>query len=80
AYAGLCRLQNVPDEMLQPVLLINCPTLTFPFLRRLVADITREGGFLPLMLDPIDFAGLYAQNMEKAKTSGQAPANPSAAS
>jgi len=64
-YAGLMRVQNVPDNMLQPVLLINCPALTFPFLRRLAADITREGGFPPLMLDPIDFGGLYAQNMKK---------------
>lgn len=64
-FAGLARLQNVPDNMLQPVLLINVPALTFPFLRRLVADITREGGFPPLLLDPIDFAGLYAQNMQK---------------
>lgn len=64
-YAGLVKLQNVPDNMLQPVLLINCPVLTFPFLRRLVADLTREGGFPPLLLEPIDFGGLYAQNMKK---------------
>jgi len=66
-YAGLVKLQNVPDSMLQPVLLINCPSLIFPFLRRLVADITREGGFPPLMLDPIDFNGLYAQNVKKSQ-------------
>ena len=64
-YSGLSKLENVPDNMLQPILLINCPTLIFPFLRRLVADITREGGFPPLMLDPIDFGTLYAQNMKK---------------
>lgn len=64
-YAGLMKLTNVPDNMLQPVLLINCPVLTFPFLRRIVADITREGGFPPLFLDPIDFASLYAQNMKR---------------
>ncbi len=64
-YAGLVKLENVPDNMLQPVLLINCPTLVFPFLRRVVADLTREGGFPPLMLDPIDFGGLYAQNIKK---------------
>lgn len=64
-YAGLAKLENVPDNALQPVLLINCPALIFPFLRRVVADITREGGFPPLMLDPIDFGTLYANNLQK---------------
>ena len=58
-YAGLFQLKNIPEQALEPFLLINCPTLIFPFLRRLVADITREGGFPPLMLDPIDFGQLF---------------------
>jgi preprotein translocase subunit SecB len=62
AYGGLFQLKNVPEAMLQPVLLIDCPTLLFPFLRRVLADVTRDGGFPPLMLDPIDFRRLYAQN------------------
>ena len=62
AYGGVFRLRNIPDNMVQPVLLIDCPTLLFPFLRRVVADVTRDGGFPPLMLDPIDFRSLYAQN------------------
>jgi preprotein translocase subunit SecB len=62
AYGGLFQLRNVPENMLQPVLLIDCPTLLFPFLRRVLADVTRDGGFPPLMLDPIDFRRLYAQN------------------
>ncbi len=70
AYAGVFQLRNVPETMLQPVLLIDCPTLLFPFLRRVLADITRDGGFPPLMLDPIDFRRLYAQNT--AKPEGQA--------
>jgi preprotein translocase subunit SecB len=70
AYGGLFRLRNVPQNMLQPVLLIDCPTLLFPFLRRVLADVTRDGGFPPLMLDPIDFRRLYAQNL--ARTQEQA--------
>lgn len=72
-YAGLFRLKNLPAEALEPFLLVNCPTLTFPFLRRLVADITREGGFPPLMLDPIDFAQLYMRR--KQQEAGGAPAS-----
>ena len=65
-YGGLFRLENMPDHIKHPVLFVNCPTLLFPFLRRIVADLTREGGFPPLMLDPIDFASLYKQNLEQA--------------
>ena len=61
AYGGIYQIENMPKETLDPFLNINCPFLLFPFLRRLVADITREGGFPPLLLDPIDFAKLYEQ-------------------
>jgi preprotein translocase subunit SecB len=64
-YGGLFKLQNVPDHALEPFLLINCPAILFPFLRRLVADITREGGFPPLLLDPIDFGGLYIRRQQE---------------
>ena len=64
-YAGLFRLRGVPDQAMEPFLLINCPTLIFPFLRRLVADVSREGGFPPLLLDPIDFAGLFMQRQQQ---------------
>lgn len=69
-YAGLFRLQGIPEQALEPFLLINCPTLVFPFLRRLIADVTREGGFPPLLLDPIDFAGLFMRRQQEiaAKT------------
>jgi preprotein translocase subunit SecB len=73
-YAGLFQIRNIPDQALEPFLLINCPTLIFPFLRRLVADITREGGFPPLMLDPIDFAQLFMrrkQELAAASASGK---------
>ena len=64
-YAGLFRIKNIPQETLEPFLLVNCPALIFPFLRRLVGDISREGGFPPLMLDPIDFAGLFMQRQKQ---------------
>jgi preprotein translocase subunit SecB len=60
-YAGLFEVDGLPEAQLEPFLLIHCPTLVFPFQRRLVADITREGGFPPLLVDPIDFGALYAQ-------------------
>lgn len=64
-YAGLFRIQNIPEQALEPFLLINCPSLLFPFLRRLLADVTREGGFPPLLLDPIDFATLYMRRLQE---------------
>jgi preprotein translocase subunit SecB len=71
-YGGLFRLKNVPENLLQPVLFVDCPTILFPFLRRVLADVTRDGGFPPLMLDPIDFGRLFAQNL--ARTRGEAEA------
>ncbi|MBM3568991.1 MAG: protein-export chaperone SecB [Alphaproteobacteria bacterium] len=65
-YAGLFSLRNVPKEMMQPLLLIEAPRLLFPFARRVVADATRDGGFPPLMLDPIDFAALYQRQRQEA--------------
>jgi preprotein translocase subunit SecB len=69
-YAGAFVLRNLPQEAIQPVLFVECPALLFPFARRLVADLTREGGFPPLLLDPIDFGGLYRRRLEM----GQQPA------
>ena len=66
-YAGVFLLQGIPQETLQPFLLIECPRLLFPFARRVVADITRDGGYPPLMLDPIDFAALYRQQMQQQR-------------
>lgn len=61
-YGGLFRLRNIPKHLLQPVLFVDCPTLLFPFVRRMLADVVRDGGFPPLLLDPIDFANLYTKN------------------
>lgn len=60
-YAGLFTLTNVPDDQKELILLIHCPTILFPYARRVVSDATRDGGFQPLMLEPIDFAQLYQQ-------------------
>lgn len=65
-YAGLFKIENVPPPQLEPMLLVNCPMLLFPFLRRIVADLTREGGFPPLLLDPVDFMALYMRKRERA--------------
>lgn len=59
-YGGLFQVSNVPKEAMEQVLLIECPRYLFPFARRIVADLTAEGGFPPLQLDPIDFAAVYA--------------------
>ncbi len=64
-YGGLFEVKGVPPAQLEPFLLINCPTMIFPFLRRLVLDLTREGGFPPLALDPLDFGALYLQQRQQ---------------
>lgn len=64
-YAGLFALMNIPEQSLQPVLMIECPRLLFPFARRVVADATRDGGFPPLMIDPVDFAALYRRRLQQ---------------
>lgn len=58
-YSGVFQFVNVPQEDVEPLLLIECPRLLFPFSRRLLAEVTREGGYPPLLIDPIDFAALY---------------------
>lgn len=73
-YAGGFRLKNLPQQALRPVLFIECPALLFPFVRRLVADLTREGGFPPLLLDPIDFASLFRQRLQQDETASAEPA------
>lgn len=73
-YAGLFRIKNIPEKALEPFLLINSPALIFPFLRRLAADISREGGFPPLLLDPIDFAGLFVRRQKEAAGKASAEA------
>jgi preprotein translocase subunit SecB len=69
-YAGIFRVLNIPQSDVQPVVMIECPRLLFPFARQIVAEAVRNGGFPPLYIDPIDFAGLFRQRMAQA---AQAP-------
>lgn len=62
-YAGIFRIENIPQEAIHPAVLIECPRLLFPFARAIIADSTRNGGFPPLMMDPVDFAALYQQRL-----------------
>jgi preprotein translocase subunit SecB len=76
-FAGAFRIQNVPPDSLQPVVLIECPRLLFPFAREIIATAVRNGGFAPLLLDPIDFVALYRQRLASAQPSpAPQPINP----
>ncbi|MGI9394022.1 MAG: protein-export chaperone SecB [Boseongicola sp.] len=70
-YGGIFQIENVPDEQLHPFLLIECPRMVFPFVRRLVSDVTRDGGFPPLNLDNVDFVALYRQTLLQRKQAEQ---------
>ncbi|WP_298840844.1 protein-export chaperone SecB [uncultured Roseobacter sp.] len=75
-YAGIFHIENVPEDQLHPFLLIECPRMIFPFLRRVVSDITRDGGFPPLNLENIDFLSLYRNELARrqAAETGKADA------
>ena len=77
AFAGVFRIQNVPQDSMQPFVLIECPRLLFPFAREIIATAVRNGGFPPLLLDPIDFVALYQQRMTQMQSG--APGAPSVA-
>jgi len=72
-YAGLFMLHNIPDEIRQQVLLIEAPHIMFPFARRIVADVVRDGGMPPLMIEPIDFAALYRAKTSEMQQTRTAP-------
>lgn len=74
-YAGVFLIENVPDEQMHPFLLIECPRMLFPFVRRIVSDVTRDGGFPPLNLETIDFVALYRQELAR-RAAEQQPATP----
>ncbi len=69
-YAGVFQFNNIPDEQRQPLLMIECPRLLFPFARQVLSDMTREGGFPPVMLEPIDFSVLYRQRLAQQAQEG----------
>ena len=66
-YGGLFHIAGVPEAELEAVLLIECPRFLFPYARRLISDVTTEGGFPPFLIDPIDFAGVYAARKAQAE-------------
>lgn len=64
-YAGIFLIDGVPEEQLHPFLMIECPRMLFPFVRRVISDVTRDGGFAPFNMDPIDFVVLYRQELAR---------------
>lgn len=73
-YAGVFTIQNISEDNLEPMLLIECPRLLFPFARSAVANLTREGGFPPLLINPVDFAGLYKEQKKSQAAGAKADA------
>lgn len=72
-YAGLFEFQNIRPEDVEPLLWIECPRLLFPFSRQMLAEITREGGYPPLLINPIDFTPLYYAELKERQERGLAP-------
>jgi preprotein translocase subunit SecB len=70
-YAGVFRLENFQPNILHAAVLIECPRMLFPFARQILAEATRNGGFPPLMLDPIDFAAMYQKRMQAQQSQAQ---------
>ncbi|MFC7702649.1 protein-export chaperone SecB [Plastorhodobacter daqingensis] len=73
-YAGIFLIDGVPEEQMHPFLLIECPRMLFPFVRRIVSDVTRDGGFPALNLDTVDFLALYRQELARRSAEQQQPA------
>jgi preprotein translocase subunit SecB len=72
-YAGVFTLSGLPDNAIEPVLLVECPRMLFPFARNILADVTRDGGFPPVLLQPIDFVALWQARRAQAQTQGGKP-------
>ncbi|SDX39940.1 protein translocase subunit secB [Ruegeria halocynthiae] len=71
-YCGLFHVEGVPEDQMHPFLMIECPRMLFPFLRRIVSDITRDGGYPPVNLDNIDFVALYRNELARRQAAAQA--------
>jgi preprotein translocase subunit SecB len=74
-YAGLFGVGDLPQESIRPLLLIECPRLLFPYARAIVSEVTRDGGFAPLFLSPVDFAEIYRQQGNQVNQSGSTDKN-----
>ena len=75
-YGGVFRLKNVPENQLSQLLMIECPRLIFPFARQVLASTTQQGGFPPLMMEPVDFTAIYRQNLAKLAAAQQQGTSP----
>jgi len=75
-YGGIFHVEGVPDDQLHPFLLIECPRLLFPFVRRIISDVTRDGGFPPLNVDTVDFLASYRQGLARRTAEKEQPAAP----
>ncbi|WP_374299274.1 protein-export chaperone SecB [Paracoccus sp. (in: a-proteobacteria)] len=75
-YGGVFLIEGVPEDQMHPFLMIECPRLLFPFVRRIISDVTRDGGFPPFNMDPVDFVALYRQELaRRAQAQQGAPAD-----
>lgn len=72
-YGGIFHVEGIPEDQLHPFLLIECPRLLFPFVRRIISDVTRDGGFPALNIDTVDFLALYRQELARRAESQKAP-------
>ena len=66
-YAGIFNLINIPEDQIEMLLAVHCPAIIFPYARKIIADVTQDGGFQPLMIDPVDFGVLYSKKMTEGK-------------
>jgi preprotein translocase subunit SecB len=64
-YSGIFTIKNIDESLLHPVLMIECPRILFPYVRNIISDLTRDGGYPPLLLKPVDFADLYRMRLEQ---------------
>ncbi|TRW98814.1 protein-export chaperone SecB [Paracoccus sp. M683] len=64
-YGGVFNIEGVPEDQLHPFLMIECPRMMFPFVRRIISDVTRDGGFPPFNMEPVDFVALYRQELTR---------------
>jgi preprotein translocase subunit SecB len=71
-HAGAFFMQNVPEEHMQQVLYVDCPIIIFPYTRQIISQVSVDGGFMPLLLEPINFAGMYQNKMQQQQQEQQA--------
>lgn len=75
-YGGIFHVEGVPEDQMHPFLLIECPRMLFPFVRRIISDVTRDGGFPPLNIDTVDFLALYRTELQRRAQSQAEQAKP----